>query len=215
MLGNPDWWATKAVLGLPATDDGFHGEVGMTELKIAIIVGSTRPGRHSPAVAEWVLGQAAGRQGVRYHIVDLADHPLPLYDEAVPPSYGQCQNEHTKAWAATIAPYDGYIFVSPEYNHSTSAVLKNALDHLYAEWHNKAAAFAAYGSLSGARAVEHLRLICAELHMATVRQQLAFSLFTDFENFTAFTPATMHNDSAAIMFAQLEGWAGALKALRS
>ena len=65
MLGNPDWWATKAVLGLPATDDGFHGEVGMTELKIAIIVGSTRPGRHSPAVAEWVLGQAAGRQGVR------------------------------------------------------------------------------------------------------------------------------------------------------
>ena len=99
MLGNPDWWATKAVLGLPATDDGFHGEVGMTELKIAIIVGSTRPGRHSPAVAEWVLGQAAGRQGVRYDIVDLADHPLPLYDEAVPPSYGQCQNEHTKAWA--------------------------------------------------------------------------------------------------------------------
>jgi NAD(P)H-dependent FMN reductase len=116
---------------------------------------------------------------------------------------------------ATIAPYDGYIFVSPEYNHSTSAVLKDALDHLYAEWHNKAAAFAAYGSLSGARAVEHLRLICAELHMATVRQQLAFSLFTDFDNFTAFTPATMHNDSAAIMFAQLESWAGALKALRS
>ena len=79
----------------------------------------------------------------------------------------------------------------------------------------RAAAFAAYGSLSGARAVEHLRLICAELHMATVRQQLAFSLFTDFDNFTAFTPATMHNDSAAIMFAQLESWAGALKALRS
>jgi NAD(P)H-dependent FMN reductase len=186
----------------------------VTELKIAIIVGSTRPGRHSPAVAEWVHSQAAGRPNVRYEIVDLADHPLPLYDEAVPPSFGQCQNEHTKGWAATIEQYDGYIFVSPEYNHSTSAVLKNALDFLYAEWHNKAAAFAAYGSLSGARAVEHLRLICAELHMATVRQQLAFSLFTDFEEFTKFTPAALHNDSAATMFDQLESWAGALKTLR-
>jgi NAD(P)H-dependent FMN reductase len=186
----------------------------MTDLKIAIIVGSTRPGRHAPAVAEWVLGQAMGRPGVRYDIVDLADHRLPLYDEAVPPSYGQYQNEHTKAWAATIARFDGFIFVSPEYNHSTSAALKNALDYLYAEWQNKAAAFAAYGSLSGARAVEHLRLICAELQMATVRQQLAFSLFTDFESFTAFTPASLHKDSAAIMFDQLESWAGALKTLR-
>jgi NAD(P)H-dependent FMN reductase len=187
----------------------------MTELTIAIITGSTRPGRHARAVADWVLSQATGRPGVRYDIVDLADHPLPLYDEAVPPSYAQYQNEHTKAWAATIAPYDGFIFVSPEYNHSTSAALKNALDYIYAEWQNKAAAFAAYGSLSGARAVEHLRLICAELQMATVRQQLGFSLFTDFENFTAFTPATLHNDSAAAMFAQLESWAGALKTLRT
>jgi NAD(P)H-dependent FMN reductase len=186
----------------------------MTELKIAIVAGSTRPGRHSRAVADWIFGQAGGRPGVRYDIVDLLDHPLPLYDEAMPPSYGQYQNEHTKAWAATIAPYDGFIFVSPEYNHSTSAALKNALDYIYAEWQNKAAAFVAYGSLSGARAVEHLRLICAELQMATVRQQLGFSLFTDFENFTTFTPATVHSDSAATMFAQLEGWAGALKTLR-
>ncbi|HZN82012.1 MAG TPA: NAD(P)H-dependent oxidoreductase [Mycobacterium sp.] len=187
----------------------------MTELTIAIIAGSTRPGRHAGAVSEWILKQAAERLGVRYDIVDLIDHPLPLLDEAMPPSFGQYQNEHTKAWAATIAPYDGFVFVSPEYNHSTSAALKNALDYLYAEWQNKAAAFAAYGSLSGARAVEHLRLICSELQMATVRQQLSFSLFTDFENFTAFTPAALHNDSAAVMFDQLESWAGALKTLRS
>jgi NAD(P)H-dependent FMN reductase len=196
-------------------DDGIHGRLAMTALKVAVIVGSTRPGRHAPAVAEWILGQAAGRSGVHYDIVDLADHDLPLYDEAIPPSYGRYQNAHTKAWAATIAPYDGFVFVSPEYNHSTSAALKNALDYLYAEWQNKAAAFAAYGSMSGARAVEHLRLICAELHIATVRQQLAFSLFTDFENFTAFTPAALHNDSAVTMFTELESWAGALKTLRS
>src|ERR1700755_2761304 len=187
----------------------------MTGLGIAIIAGSTRPGRHAGAVSEWILGQAAERPSVRYDIVDLADHPLPRYAEALPPSYGQYQNEHTKAWAATIAPYDGFIFVSPEYNHSTSAVLKNALDYLYAEWQNKAAAFAAYGSMSGARAVEHLRLVCAELQMATVRQQLAFSLFTDFESFTTFSPAPLHNESAVAMFDQLESWAGALKSLRS
>ena len=186
----------------------------MTELKIAIIVGSTRPGRHARAVADWVLGQAAERPGACYEIVDLADHPLPLLDEALPPSFGQYQHEHTQAWAATIAPYDGFVFVSPEYNHSTSAALKNALDYLHAEWRNKAAALAAYGSLGGARAVEHLRLVCAELEMATVRQQLAFSLFTDFENFTTFSPADLHNGAAATLFTQLESWAGALKTLR-
>ena len=76
----------------------------MAELKIAIIAGSPRPGRHARYVAEWVAGQAVGRPDVRYDIVDLADRPLPLYDEAIPPSYAQYQNEHTKAWAATIAP---------------------------------------------------------------------------------------------------------------
>ncbi|MFC9789825.1 NADPH-dependent FMN reductase [Rhodococcus sp. NPDC127528] len=187
----------------------------MTDLNIAIVAGSTRPGRHSRMVADWVLDRATGRSGVRYDIVDLTDHPLPLFDEATPPSFGQYQNAHTKAWAATIAPFDGFVFVSPEYNHSTSAALKNALDYLYAEWQNKAAALVGYGSLSGTRAVEHLRLICAELQMATVRQQLAFSLFNDFQNFTSFAPAARHDDAADAMFTQLENWAGALKPLRA
>src|ERR1700738_2732094 len=103
----------------------------MTEMRIAIIVGTTRPGRHARDVADWVHGHAAGRRGVRYDIVALADHPLPLLDEPVPPSFGQYQHDHTKAWAATIGGYDGFIFVSPEYNHSTSGVLKNAIDYLY------------------------------------------------------------------------------------
>jgi NAD(P)H-dependent FMN reductase len=185
----------------------------MTEMRIAIIVGTTRPGRHARDVADWVHGHAAGRRGVRYDIVDLADHPLPLLDEPVPPSFGQYQHDHTKAWAATIGQYDGFIFVTPEYNHSTSAALKNAIDYLYAEWNNKAAALVAYGSLGGARAVEHLRGVCAELQIATVRQQLSFSLFTDFENFATFNPAGLHNDAAVTMFDQLESWAGALRPL--
>jgi NAD(P)H-dependent FMN reductase len=187
----------------------------MTELKIAVIVGSTRPGRHARAVADWLVAEAEGRPGVQYDVVDLRNHPLPLLDEAMPPGLGQYENAHTKARAGVIAAYDGFVFVSPEYNHSTSAALKNALDYLYAEWVNKAASFAAYGSVGGARAVEHLRLICAELQIATVRQQLAFSLFTDFENISTFAPAALHQDSAMTMFAQLESWAGALKTLRT
>jgi NAD(P)H-dependent FMN reductase len=111
----------------------------VSELKIAIILGSTRPGRNGKAVADWVLAKASGRTGADYELIDLADYPLPHMDEAIPPSVGQYAGEHTKAWAATIGVYDGFIFVTPEYNHSTSGVLKNAIDYLYAEWNNKAA----------------------------------------------------------------------------
>lgn len=182
--------------------------------KIAIILGSTRPGRNGKAVADWVLEQAAARTAAEYELVDLLDHPLPHLDEAVPPSMGQYEGEHTKKWAATIAAYDGFVFVSPEYNHSTSGVLKNAIDYVYAEWNNKAAAFVSYGSLGGARAVEHLRAIAAELQLAGVRQQLNFSLATDFENFGDFKPGPQHAEQAQTLFDQLEAWTGAMKTLR-
>ena len=186
----------------------------MSELKIAIILGSTRPGRNGKAVADWVLERAAARTEAKYELVDLADYPLPHMDEPVPPSLGQYAGEHTKAWAAKIASYDGFIFVTPEYNHSTSGVLKNAIDYLYAEWNNKAAAFVSYGSLGGARAIEHLRAISSELQIAHVRQQLSFSLYNDFENFSIFNPAPLHNDAATVMFDQLESWAAALQTVR-
>jgi NAD(P)H-dependent FMN reductase len=185
----------------------------MPDLKIAIILGSTRPGRNGEAVAKWVLAQAADRTA-NYELVDLADYPLPHLDEVMPPAYGQYANDHTKKWAATISGFDGYIFVTPEYNHSISGVLKNAIDYLYAEWNNKAAGFVSYGSLGGARAVEHLRGIAAELQIADVRQQLSFSLFSDFENFSTFAPGAQHTASAETLFDQVEAWAGALKPLR-
>ncbi|MFH8533500.1 NADPH-dependent FMN reductase [Streptomyces tendae] len=186
----------------------------MSNLKIAVILGSTRPGRNGKAVADWVLTQAKERTDADYQLVDLADHPLPHLDEAVPPAMGAYAQEHTKQWAARIAEFDGYIFVTPEYNHSTSGILKNAIDYLYAEWNNKAAAFVSYGSLGGARAIEHLRGIASELQMAHVRQQLSFSLMTDFENFSTFRPAAHHDNAAAALFTQLESWAGALKSVR-
>jgi NAD(P)H-dependent FMN reductase len=140
----------------------------LSELKIGIILGSTRPGRNGKAVADWMLDKAQARIGADYDLIDLADHPLPHMDEPMSPMLGQYAGEHTKAWAATIAPYDAYVFVTPEYNHSTSGVLKNAIDYLYAEWNNKAAAFVSYGGVGGARAIEHLRAVCSELQIAHV-----------------------------------------------
>lgn len=186
----------------------------MSDIRIAVIIGSTRPGRNGQAVAEWVLEQAQGRDGATYELVDLADFPLPHLDEPMPAAYGQYAGEHTQAWSEKVASYDGFVFVTPEYNHSISGVLKNALDYLYAEWNNKAAAFVGYGSLGGARAVEHLRAVASELQLAHVRQSLAFSVFTDFEQFTDFKPAEIHTQSAATMFDQLESWSVAMRSVR-
>jgi NAD(P)H-dependent FMN reductase len=184
------------------------------DLSIAIILGSTRPGRNGKAVADWVVDKAAARTSANYELIDLADYPLPHMDEPIPPSVGQYAGEHTKEWAEKIGSYDGFIFVTPEYNHSTSGVLKNAIDYLYAEWNNKAAAFVSYGSVGGARAIEHLRAISSELQIAHVRQQLSFSMFTDFENFSVFAPGPQHDEAAIALFDQLESWTQAMKGVR-
>ena len=187
----------------------------MPDLRIAVILGSTRPGRRGEAVAKWVYERAQARDDVQYDFIDLADYPLPHLDEANPPSFRQYESDHTKAWSALIEQYDGYIFVTPEYNASVSGVLKNAIDYLYTEWNDKAAAFVSYGAGGGHRAVQQLRTIAAELQLAGVRQSLNFSLFSDFEQFTTFTPGA-HNDPAVeAMFSQLEAWAGALQPLRA
>ena len=183
-------------------------------IKIGIVIGSTRPGRKAEAVAKWVHGIASKRSDAQFEVVDIATFNLPLLDEPVPPSMGQYSKEHTKRWAATIKPLDGFVFVTPEYNHATSGALKNALDFLFAEWNNKAAAFVGYGSMGGARAIENLRLICGELKIADVRQAVQLSLFTDFENFATFKPAAMHEKTVGTMLDELVSWATALKAVR-
>ncbi|NLT27036.1 MAG: NAD(P)H-dependent oxidoreductase [Microbacteriaceae bacterium] len=183
-------------------------------LKIAVIIGSTRPGRLGPKVAEWVVAQAAERENASYELVDLADYELPLLDESLPAGWGKYEHEHTKRWAAKVAEFDGFVFVTPEYNHSTSGALKNAIDFVGAEWNDKAAAFIGYGSLGAARAIEHLRGIAAELQIADVRQNVNFSLFTDFQDFSEFTPADRHADDVQVLFDQLEKWAGAMATLR-
>ncbi|MFC5007576.1 NADPH-dependent FMN reductase [Dactylosporangium cerinum] len=182
--------------------------------KIGIILGSTRPGRNGEAVAKWVYDIASRRSDAEFELVDLLDYNLPHLDEAVPPSMGQYANEHTKRWAAKIAELDGFVFVTPEYNHSTSGALKNAIDFVYGEWNNKAAGFVSYGSVGGTRAVEHLRLIMGELQVADVRAQVALSLFTDFENFSSFKPGPQHEGTLGVVLDQTVTWSKALETVR-
>lgn len=188
----------------------------MNVLTIGIIVGSTRPGRKADAVAKWVLeiAQRRATPDVAYELVDLADHRLPLLDEPLPPARGQYEKEHTKAWSAVIDRLDGFVFVTPEYNHSTSGALKNAIDFLYREWNDKAAGFVGYGSAGGTRAVEHLRLIMGELRVADVRAQVALTLSADFESYTVFRPAAGRDKSVEAMLDQVIAWSSALKPLR-
>jgi NAD(P)H-dependent FMN reductase len=184
------------------------------KLRVGIILGSTRPNRNGEAVAKWVHGLAVTRDDAEYELVDLKDFDLPLLDEPVPPSQGQYRQPHTKRWAAKIDSFDAFVFVTPEYNHSTSAALKNAIDFLYKEWNNKAAGFVSYGSAGGVRAVEHLRLIMAELQVADVRAQIVLSLATDFENFSTFKPAPQHERTVRLMLDQLLAWGTALRTIR-
>src|SRR5260370_7571588 len=167
--------------------------------KVGIIGGSTRRGRKAAAVAKWVHNLLKSRNDAEFEIVDIEDYKLPLLDEPASPVMHQYSKPNTKAWSEKIASLDAYIFVTPEYNHATSAALKNAIDFLYHEWNNKAAGFVGYGGAGGVRAVENLRLVMGEIKIADVRAQVALSMWTDFENFTTFKPHEQHDKALHLM----------------
>ena len=183
-------------------------------LRVAIILGSTRPGRNGEAVANWVFDNAKMRTDAEYELLDIADSNLPLLDEPIPPSQGHYSKDHTKRWAETIASFDAFVFVTPEYNHGINGALKNAIDFLFAEWNNKAAGFVSYGSAYGVRAVEHLRGVCGEIKIADVRTQVMLSLYTDFENFSTFKPHARHLPVLNTMLDEVVSWGTAMKTVR-
>jgi NAD(P)H-dependent FMN reductase len=183
--------------------------------RIGIILGSTRPNRNGEQVAKWVYDTASRRSDAEFELIDLHDHPLPHLDEPTPAAYGRYQHAHTRAWSETIAPFDGFVMVTPEYNHSLPGVLKNALDHLYTEWNNKAVGFVSYGGAGGARAAEQLRLVCGAMHMADVAMQVAVPMLTEFaENFTIFKPGDHTATTLDTMLDQVTAWSTALEPLR-
>ena len=183
--------------------------------RIGIILGSTRPNRNGEQVARWVYDIAARREDAEFELVDLRDYPLPHLDEPMPPAFGQYQHDHTREWAAKIASFDGFVMVTPEYNHATSGVLKNAIDYLHAEWNNKAVGFVSYSGTGGVRAAEQLRLIAGELQMADVRQQVALSMVTEFENFSVFKPGEYSLGCLNTLLDQVIAWSEALAPLRT
>ena len=137
--------------------------------KIALIIGSTRKTRFADLPAQWMLAQAQAREDMTVELVDLRDFDLPLFDEPASNAYMPSSDPAAQAWQKKMAEYDGYIFVVAEYNHSVTGSLKNAMDQAYVEWGHKPMTAIAYGSMGGARALEHLRGIAVELHMVPTR----------------------------------------------
>lgn len=178
------------------------------KLNVGIILGSTRQGRVSPQVGEWIKDIADQRGDANYEIVDIADYQLPFVGTTDGTEPG------IAAWNEKLNSLDGFVFIAQEYNHSITGALKNALDSAREAWNNKAAGIVSYGSTGGARAAEHLRGIMGELMIADVRVHPTLSLFTDFENYTTFKPAELHLNNVNAMLDQVIAWSGALKTLR-
>ncbi len=143
-------------------------------MKIQVIIGSTRQNRVSEKPARWIYEHAQTRPDLDVELVDLRDYPLPLFDESTAPMHlqGNYSDERVQTWSKKVAEADGYIVVSPEYNHGYPAVLKNAFDVLYPEWNNKPIGFVSYGTIGGARVVEQLRLVAIELQMVPIQRSL-------------------------------------------
>jgi NAD(P)H-dependent FMN reductase len=196
----------------------FSQENTVTQPRIGIIIGSTRQGRFGDKPAAWIHSIAAKRDDLRFEVIDLRDHPLPFFDEPMSPAWAPVKDERAQAWAAKLAGLDGFIIVTPEYNHGPSAVLKNALDYAYAEFVRKPVAFVGYGGVGAARAIEQLRLVAAELQMVSVRNAVHVGMveflgiwqqgktFDDFPHLA---------QSASGLLDELAWWAKTLKGARA
>lgn len=188
-------------------------------LKIKVILGSTRPSRFSEYPGRWIFDILKKREGVEAEILDLRDYDMPFFNEPVSPGYKKepYAHEAVARWTQKIAEADGFVIITPEYNRGPSGVLKNALDYAYQEWNNKAVAFVAYGSVGGARSVEHLRLYAIELQMAPVRSAVHISShWTLRDEKGALKPGALDQyvQSAEGMLDQLVWWAKALRTAR-
>ncbi|MFG3253041.1 NADPH-dependent FMN reductase [Streptomyces sp. NPDC048172] len=187
------------------------------DLRVAVVLGSTREGRFAPVVADWLMDRIAGHGGLKGDLVDLVETPLPTVLPVLgqPPS-SAADRELLEAVSPRLAEADAFVLVTPEYNRSFPAALKNALDWHHREWHAKPVGFVSYGGFSaGHRAVEQLRPVLSELHAVTIRDSVGLqSAWTQFDD--AGRPKDPAVDGAArTMLDQLTWWALALRDARS
>ncbi len=189
----------------------------MNKLKILIILGSTRENRFGEQPAQFILEEAKKRDELDVELIDLRDLDLPFFNEPVSPSSnkGNYVNKEARKWADKIKQADGYIWITPEYNHSYSAVLKNAIDYVYPEWNKKPVGLVSYGSVGGARAVEHLRNVAAELQMVSVRTAVLIPEPWNLDSKEGIAMFKPFHGMSDLMLDQLTWWGNALKEARN
>jgi NAD(P)H-dependent FMN reductase len=192
-----------------------------TPLKVKIILGSTRQGRFGDKPAMWILDEMKKKEGVEVEMLDLRDYPMPFFEEPASPNYTKepFKNPVVMKWTQKIAEADAFIMLSPEYNHAYSAVLKNAIDYVGKEWNKKAVGFVSWGSVGGARAIEQLRQVTAEVQLASVRASvhIPWDVYMAVVGQTApvnpelFAPVAAAKDA---LIEQVIWWGSALKVAR-
>lgn len=185
-------------------------------VKIGIITGSTRDARVNLQVAEWVKALAEEHSDAEFELVDIKEYDLPRFNEDVPPLMAnrQYDNPQVQVWSKKVDELDGFIFVTPEYNKSITSALKDAIDHLAPEWHNKSAAIVSYGTTNGIAASYSLRQMLSCLRLATISTNVALNMYTDFEKFSQFKPAENHFATAQNLINDVVLWAQAMKTIR-
>jgi len=193
----------------------------ISAIKVKIIIGSTRQGRFSEKPAKWIFNQIKAVEGVEAEILDLRDYPMPFFEEPSSPSSAKepYKNPVVEKWTAKIAEADAFIMVTPEYNHGYPAVLKNAIDYVYKGWNQKPVGFLSYGGAGGARAIEQLRQVVAEMQMASIRNslQIFWPMYLEvLKETVGAQPSALDalKDGAGKFNEQLLWWARALKTAR-
>ena len=184
-------------------------------MNIGIIVASTREARNGKKIADWVKHVADKQEGAHFKLIDLAEVDLPFFDEPHPPMMGSYTHAHTKAWAKQVAELDGFIIVTAEYNHGYPAPLKNALDHLYAEWGGKPVGFVSYGVAGGTRAVEQLIPVTVQLNMIPLGGQVNLHIFTQMDEQGNFLPTERDEEAVANLVSSVKKTAAPVYAERA
>jgi NAD(P)H-dependent FMN reductase len=189
----------------------------MAKPVLLVIIGSTRPGRVGPAVADWIIDRARAQDHFEVRVADLAVIGLPIFNEAKHPRFGQYEHQHTKDWSAIVGPADAFVFVIPEYNYGFNAATKNAIDYLNAEWANKPAGIVSYGGVAaGTRATQMLKQVLSAVRVVPVNDAVNIPfVHQHLDEEGRFKPTEIMEDSATVMLNELARWSGALGTLRS
>jgi NAD(P)H-dependent FMN reductase len=193
-----------------------EGRCDVSKADLLVIIGSTRPGRVGPAVADWIIERARARDDFEVRVADLAEQNLPIFDEPKHPRFGEYTHQHTKDWSALVAASDAFVFVIPEYNYGINAATKNAIDYLNKEWANKAAGIVSYGGVAaGTRAAQMLKQVFSALRLVPVVDSVNIPFVREFlDDDGRLKPNEIMETAATAMLDELVRMTAAFQPLR-